>query len=333
LKASAVIAPACSHNYRRKYWKNRKGQQRYQCAACHAVFTEEPPNPLGDMRIDRDRAEKILHMLVEGCSASAAARLTGTDIHTVLDLMVLVGERCHRFMDRTFQGLTVRNVEVDEVWQFIGCKDKTAKQRLYPDEFGDSYLFTAIERGSKLLFAYQLSKRTSEEAEHFCWQIAQRTIGRFALATDGFRPYFAAVYYSGMAGRVDYGQVVKNYGNVSKDDARKYSPAKIISCERKAVLGDPTRKDISTSIVERSNLSLRTFARRMSRLTCAFSRKWQNHAAAMALAICHYNFCRVHRTLQDDAGRRARARIRALDNRPIARQDINSLITNDRAGR
>jgi hypothetical protein len=101
-----------------------------------------------------------------------------------------------------------------------------------------------------------------------------------------------------MAGRVDYGQVVKNYGNVSKDDARKYCPAKIIGCERKAVLGAPTHKDISTSIVERSHLTLRTFSKRMSRLTCAFSKKWANHGAAVALCICHYNFCRKHRSLK-----------------------------------
>jgi IS1 family transposase len=262
------------------------------------VWNDTEPNLLGGMIIDLDRAEMILGMLCEGSSVRAVARLTSTDPHTVIKLLVLVGKRCKRLMARQIRNLIVGRVQCDEVWQFIYCKEKTATKRSYGPEVGDSYLWTGIERDTKLILAWHLGKRTAWDAEKFCDNLLDATHGHFQLSTDAFTAYPNAIARR-FSQRVDYGQVVKIFGSENpKDEARRYSPARIMECRKKAIFGDPDKRDICTSHVERHNLSLRTFLRRMTRLAIGFSKKWENHEAAVALCLAHYNFCRIHRTLK-----------------------------------
>jgi IS1 family transposase len=200
-------------------------------------------------------------------------------------------------MERRFQSLIVGRVECDEVWQFIFCKQKTTDRKGYGHETGDSYLWTGIERDTKLLFCWHLGKRTGWDAEAFCDKLDRATVGRFQLSTDAFSAYPNAIARR-MSGRVDYGQVVKIFGHDRDDHQRRYSPDRIIECRKQAVYGSPRNEDICTSHSERHNLSCRTFLRRMTRLSLGFSKKWANHEAAVALFLAHYNFCRVHRTIK-----------------------------------
>ena len=158
-------------------------------------------------------------------------------------------------------------------------------------ETGDSYLFTCIERNTKLLICWHLGKRTPEATELFAHKM-QRAIGspKFHLSTDGFTPY-RKFLPAALAGRINYGQIVKIFGKTTVDDQRKYSPAKISRIKKETILGEPNQAQICTSHVERHNLTLRTFVRRMGRLTCCFSKKWENHEAMIGLAIFHYNSC------------------------------------------
>lgn len=292
-----MIAPACNHDQTRKFGKDRKGNPRVQCCFCLKTWTVAEPKLLGEMRIDQRTAEMVLKCLCEGNSVRATARLTGTDPHTVIDLMILIGERCKAYMESELRGLMVEDVQCDEAWQYIYCKERTAKARGFGQEVGDSYVFTAIERNTKLMLAWHLGKRDQWNTDVFCSKLAKATKGKFQLSSDGFQPYLSAVVRY-LAPRVEHGTVVKTFSSPSQEDQRKYSPAKIISIKKEAAYNLPNMDRVCTSHVERHNLTLRTFVRRMTRLTCAFSKKWSNHEAMLALAICHYNFCRVHSTIK-----------------------------------
>ena len=293
-----MIAPACKHDSTRKFGKDRKGNPRVQCSLCGKTWTvKESPNLLGNMRIDLDLAERIIKCLCEGVSARATARLTNTDPHTVIDLMLIVGERCRWFMLTSLRNVPVEDVQMDEAWQFIYCKAKTTERKGYGPETGDSYVFTAIERNTKLMVAWHLGKRDQRNTDLFCAKLAQATSGRFLVSSDGFKPYLSAVVRY-LGNRVAHGTVVKVYGKTSQDDQRRYSPAKIISTKKEAAWNLPDMNRVCTSHVERQNLNLRTFMRRMTRLSNGFSKKWANHEAMLALYICHYNYVRVHGTLK-----------------------------------
>jgi IS1 family transposase len=249
------------------------------------------------MRISLELAERIIKCLCEGVSVRATARLTGVCKQTVMDLMLLVGRRCERYMLLTLRNVTVADVQVDEAWQFIFCKEKTRGLRGYGPEVGDSYLFTAVERDTKLMVTWHFGKRDQYNTDIFCAKLRNATTGRFQLSTDGFQPYLSAVVRY-LGDRVTHGMVIKNYGRVTPEEQRKYSPARIISMKKEAVWNDPDMRRVCTSHVERQNLNLRTFVRRMTRLSNGFSKKWENHEAMLALYICHYNYVRVHGTLK-----------------------------------
>lgn len=162
---------------------------------------------------------------------------------------------------------------------------------------GDSYVFTAIERSTKLLITWHFGKRDQWNTDAFINKLARATVGNFQLSSDGFQPYLSSVVRH-LGRRVEHGLVVKNYGKPIQEDARKYSPARIISVKKSAAFNLPDMSRVSTSHIERHNLTLRTFVRRMTRLSCAFSKKWSHHEAMMGLAIFHYNYCRVRSTIK-----------------------------------
>lgn len=291
-----MIATACQHEDRKIHGRTKAGTIRYKCKQCGATFTAST-QLLDGMRIGIDRAVQIIHHLVESTSIRATSRLMDTDEETILDLLVLIGERCKSFLERTIHQVAVDDIQIDEIWSYVFCKQKTAERLGYVGGFGDAYCFTAIERNTKLVVAWHFGKRDETNTEVFAEKLRDATRGRFHLSSDGFTPYRTAIPFA-LAGRIDYGQIVKIYGEAPKDEAIKYSPAKIKGIKRESIWGKPNWDQICTSHTERANGTMRNFIRRMNRLTYCFSKKWDNHEAALALYFTFYNFCRVHGSLE-----------------------------------
>lgn len=293
-----MIVKACAHSDRKKHGKDRKGQQRYKCRECGRTWTDAPRPLLSDMRIPIEKAELALTLLMEGNSILSASRITGLDEKTIARLMLLVGQRCKVFLRRKIRNVAVRDVQVDEIWGFVGCKQRTAKRRGYGYDKGDAYTFIAFERESKLVLCWHLGKRNGESANAMMYKLSQAAKGRYQLTTDGFREYSEATFFN-LPLFVDYAQLVKIYGGSGgRSSEARYSPAQIIEAKKKPVRGNPKRSRICTSHVERQNLNIRMSVRRMTRLTNGFSKKWGNHEAATALYLAYYNFCRVHGTIK-----------------------------------
>ena len=290
-----MISAVCEHENRQRYGKTKAGTPRYRCRDCGKTFTAST-DQLGGMRIGMEKAVQIIEMLCEGMSVSATARLTHTDPHTVIDLMTYVGERCETSLAEEIKDVCVDDIQVDEIWQFVFCKAKTAERKHYVGGCGDTYCFTAIERGTKLLVTWHFGRRNQAATEAFCRKLNNATAGHFFLSSDGWSCYPMAVWQT-VGDRVDYGQLVKIYRDGDPEDQRRYSPAKIIEAKRTPIIGVPDREHICTSHVERMNGSIRTFVKRMGRLTYCFSKRWDNHRAALGLFFAHYNWCRKHRSL------------------------------------
>src|SRR5207253_288581 len=205
--------------------------------------------------------------------------------------------RCKLWMERMIRGIHVEDVQVDEVWQFIYSKEKQAKDLRvqsfvgYGPEIGDGWTFTAVERTTKLVVAWHFGKRFQEDTDAFCAKLSEATAGRFQLTSDGYQPYLNAVANK-LGNRVDYGMLVKIFGKSTAEDQRQYSPSPIVGAKKVKISGNPAKDRICTSHTERHNGSMRCFTKRMNRLTYCFSKKWDNHAAALGLYFAHYNFCR-----------------------------------------
>ncbi len=290
--------PTCQ-NEARRFGKDRYGNQRYQCLTCKKTFSDRPAKPLDEMRLPLDKAILCLNLLTEGNSVRATVRLSGVAKDTVIALLVCVGQKCEGFLRETLQQVKVRDVQADEIWSFVGMKEKT---RVRKDEglteVGDAYCFVGIERFTKLVLAWFLGRRDGFSTVAFIEEVERSTRGRFQLTTDGWRSYPEAVNVIFEERPVDYAQLVKQYA--TKDDHR-YSPGEVIGTEKVACCGNPDPDSICTSHVERHNLSMRMQNRRLTRLTNAFSKKWENHQAALGLYFAVYNFVRPHGTLTKQA--------------------------------
>jgi IS1 family transposase/transposase-like protein len=291
-----VIVANCQHPNRKKFGKTSSGAPRMRCKDCGKTWTESTA-VLDGMRIGLDRAAQIVQMLCEGVSVRAISRLTDTHIRTITDLLVLVGERCEAFMAEHIRGVQADDIQCDEIWQYVYCKHATAKRKKIVGGCGDSWCWTAVDRNTKLMVAWHHGRRTTEDCHSFMRKLANATTGRFHLSTDAFQPYERIVKWH-LGQRVDYGQVMKIFGVNPKEDQRKYSPARILGCRKRPVLGQPQIDQTCTSHCERMNGSIRNFVKRMGRLTYCFSKRWANHRAALALFFAHYNFCRKHRSLR-----------------------------------
>lgn len=274
--------------------------QRYRCKKCKRTFSEEhekPQGPLGDMRISLDKAEAILKLMLEGMSIRSIQRITGAHQKTILDLLVIAGEKCERIMNAKIKGIAVKDVEADELWGFVQFKNRHKLHKQIDDpHVGDAYTFVGIERNTKLVLAWHLGQRDMLDTEAFTEKLSYATSGHFQLTTDGFRPYESAVAYS-LGVRVDFAQLIKVYAT-NREGEQKYSPPEVVETMTKIMIGSPDPRRICTSIVERSNLSIRTSVRRLTRLTNAFSKKWENLYAMMSLYFCWYNFCRIHSSIR-----------------------------------
>ncbi len=250
------------------------------------------------MRLPMEKAIQCLHMLLEGMSVRSAERLTGVTKRTILDLMVHVGTNCQRMLNDRLKDVLVNDIEADEIWSFVGCKERTRAAKQHGDHMGDAYCFIGIERTTKLVCTWHLGKRSGDDTVKFAQKLKRATTGRFQMTTDGFAPY-TQVIPATFGGQVDFAQLVKVYGKEGVEESRRYSPPSVIEVRQNNIMGSPKDARVSTSYVERNNLSLRMGVRRFTRLTNAHSKKWANHSAMLALWFAFYNFARKHMTLKE----------------------------------
>jgi len=246
----------------------------------------------------RDRGQ-IVQALCEGSSIRSTCRMTGAAKDTVTRLLVALGHASADYQDAVLRDLPCRTLQADEIWGFVLAKDRTVAnaKRPMPVGAGDAWTWVAIDRDSKIVPSWLVGKRTPEDAAVFMTDLASRMAGRVQITTDGLAMYLDAVPW-GFGREVDFAQLVKVYGSPSKEEQRRYSPASCLGTKRNVVMGDPDPAQISTSHVERQNLTMRMGMRRFTRLTNAFSKKFTNHEAAVALHFLHYNFARPHGSLR-----------------------------------
>lgn len=284
-----------------RYGRDPYGQQRWYCPACLKTFIERRHRPLGAMRVSVEKAVGCLHLLVEGMSIRAIERFTGIGKRTLLSLLVLAGRKCERLHERRIRQVKVTDVQADEIWGFVWCKQKTKNLKGYGDECGDAYCFVALERFTKLVLAWHLGHRTVEDTEAFTEKLDRAAAGHFQMTTDGWESYPDAISLS-LGVRVNYAQIIKTYRAAhpaqNPEGERRYSPSRVLEVIKVPRIGEPSESAICTSHVERQNLTIRMHMRRLTRLTNGFSKKFENLRAAYALHFAYYNFCRIHKTLR-----------------------------------
>lgn len=282
----------------KKHGKDRKGNQRFKCLTCGKTYTAT--ERLENKNLPIEKIELVIKLLVEGNSIRSTERIANVHRDTIIRLLETVGERCLKLQETLVKNVKVSDVQADEIWAFVGMKQKTANEYGLGEneKVGSFYTFTAIESHSKLIVAWHLGKRTEQDTLIFLEKLyaATEPTKRFQMSTDGFRGYDHTVNEV-LGTKADYGQIIKIYGKQNPDEVR-YSSGEVIEVQKRIICGNPNEEKISTSYVERSNMTMRMHIRRFTRLTNAFSKKFENHNFALALHFAHYNFCRIHKTIR-----------------------------------
>ena len=288
----------CEHGTAKKFGTTAAKTPRYRCRDCGATFTEPRHNPLGSHTTSLDDAAKVFTLLTEGMSVRAISRVTGIHKTTILSLLKTAGAKCERLMSERVANVRPTYVQADEAWTFVQKKQKrlTATD---PAERGDQYVWLGLD-DRKLIIAHHIGKRDHVNAYEFMGILSRRIAPthRFQLTTDGLEGYVPAVEEH-FGADVDFAQLVKSYSPPRTDGPDWFRPsARVVSTSKVRVMGDPKAEKVSTSHIERANLTVRMHLRRFTRLTNGFSKKLANLKAAVAVFVAWYNFCRVHQTLR-----------------------------------
>jgi len=247
-------------------------------------------------RLSTAKRVAVVSGLVEGCSIRSTVRMTGVSKNAISRLLLELGSACTKYQDGTLRDLPCKRLQCDEIWSFVAGKDNNLSAEKREQGLGSVWTWAAIDADTKLIASWLVGSRDAESAHEFMQDVAGRLRGRVQLTTDGHRPYLEAVE-AAFGADIDYATLQKIYGNEPNPEKR-YSPAICLGCKVETIAGDPNPKHISRSYVERQNLTMRMSMRRFTRLTNAFSKKVENHAAAVALYFMYYNFGRVHQTLR-----------------------------------
>ncbi|HUZ60272.1 MAG TPA: IS1 family transposase [Hanamia sp.] len=241
---------------------------------------------------------QIINLLVEGSSLRATSRIADVSINTVTKLLVDVGKACQKFHNEKVVNVSTKRIQCDEIWSFVYAKDKNATQEQKEVGAGDAWTWVGIDADTKLVVSWFVGNRDADSANIFMNDVATRLKNRVQLTTDGLKAYLEAVTES-FGSQIDFAQLIKLYGgSEGAGNEKKYSPAECTGAKKHTVSGNPDPKRISTSYIERQNLTMRMHMRRFTRLTNAFSKKLENHCYAIALHFVYYNFVKIHKTLR-----------------------------------
>ncbi len=247
--------------------------------------------------LPREKQIAVVNALVEGCSIRATERMTGVNRETIGTLLVRVGDGCSMLLDEKMRGLDCKRLEIDELWAFVGKKQRHVTKLDVGKHVGDAWTYVALDAETKLVPSFLVGKRTAACTQAFIADVASRLNNRVQISTDGLRSYVDAIANTFGEDGVDYAQLHKEY-EAEPSGPGRYSPPKVVKTEKTPIFGQPIAEHVSTSFIERQNLTVRMGVRRYTRLTNAFSKKFENHVAATALHFAHYNFVRTHKTLR-----------------------------------
>jgi transposase-like protein/IS1 family transposase len=283
----------------------QNGYQRYRCKTCKKTFSDIPSRPLDNLRIEPEKAHLIVRLLCEGNGIRACERLAGVNRRTVLNVLSVAAHKAQQLMNEKVRNIEAKHVSIDEIHSFVGClPDNNLNE---DDERGAQFIYLAIEQGTKMILHWHTGKRNDDSTDKFLNGLRARTTGRFQLTSDAYTSYtngrgIKRVFQDS----VDYGTETKTFGAIRPRKAgeayvRRLNPVVCTSVRRKVQFGNPDRDWMTTNHSERCNLSMRIFNRRLTRKTMGFSRKLENHRAAVTLQVAHFNFCRTHSALKIQA--------------------------------
>lgn len=280
-----------------RFGRHRNGLQRYRCSQCRKTFTEDHATPLDTIRLPMDKAAQVLRLMVEGMSVRSIERITGVHRDTILRLLLLAAEKINAKLRHTFENLEIARIQCDEIHCYVQKRERRVSLE-ESDEIGEQYVFIGMDADTKLVFSWLVGKRTTANTIAFMRDLYSRTAWGLwpQLTTDGWGPYRLAVNAT-FHQSVDFAQLQKIYSSASAG-SQGYAPPRFREAVSRVITGNPDRRYVSTSYIERQNLTLRMMSRRFTRLTNAFSKKLSHLKAAITLHFAYYNFCRIHQSLK-----------------------------------